>query len=265
MKPEIDLMHVVWKQMSTSGKVEQGNYSVKDILSSILTVGPFYFYLVDFSEYDSSTNGKIYFITESIEDIHGLKTTQLSTINDVLSLIHPEDMPHVASAEAQSLDYYYTVLGGEKIVHYKTSYNFRMKTSKGNYELFNHQSLVLETDQNGRSTKAINIHTNIAHITDRNHYKFSLLGLNGYPSYLNIDVTVRDFRSLKEPPAEQVLSSRELEILRLLKEGYNSKQIADQLSISVHTVKTHRKNMLRKAGCTNAVAMVNRFIGDGWI
>lgn len=42
------------------------------------------------------------------------------------------------------------------------------------------------------------------------------------------------------------LTSRELEVLQLVAYGFLNKQIADRLSISLHTVISHRKNITRK-------------------
>jgi len=42
------------------------------------------------------------------------------------------------------------------------------------------------------------------------------------------------------------LTSRELEVLQLVASGFLNKQIADKLSISLHTVISHRKNITRK-------------------
>jgi DNA-binding NarL/FixJ family response regulator len=42
------------------------------------------------------------------------------------------------------------------------------------------------------------------------------------------------------------LTSRELEVLQLVAYGLLNKQIADKLSISMHTVISHRKNITRK-------------------
>lgn len=46
----------------------------------------------------------------------------------------------------------------------------------------------------------------------------------------------------------EVLGKREIEIIQLLAEGLTSDDIAEKLFISIHTVKTHRKNILRKTG-----------------
>ena len=45
---------------------------------------------------------------------------------------------------------------------------------------------------------------------------------------------------------EESLSSREQEILSLVKKGYASKEIANRLSLSLHTVNNHRKNIAHK-------------------
>jgi DNA-binding NarL/FixJ family response regulator len=47
------------------------------------------------------------------------------------------------------------------------------------------------------------------------------------------------------------LTDREIEIVQQIAEGKTSKQIADLLFISVHTVETHRRNILKKTGKHN--------------
>jgi len=43
-------------------------------------------------------------------------------------------------------------------------------------------------------------------------------------------------------------SDREMEILKLIESGLGSKEIAEKLFLSVHTVNTHRRNILEKFG-----------------
>ena len=45
-----------------------------------------------------------------------------------------------------------------------------------------------------------------------------------------------------------VLTARELEVLKLIAEANTSKQIAEQLVISIKTVERHRQNILEKLG-----------------
>ncbi len=62
-----------------------------------------------------------------------------------------------------------------------------------------------------------------------------------------------------------VPSSREIEIIRMLSEGKSSKQIADVLHISVHTVDTHRRNILKKIKVSNSSEAVMKSVECGWM
>jgi DNA-binding NarL/FixJ family response regulator len=56
---------------------------------------------------------------------------------------------------------------------------------------------------------------------------------------------IQSFRKQTVPKTES-LTSREEEILELLSQGYISKEIADHLSISMETVKSHLKHIYGK-------------------
>ncbi|MGV3540296.1 MAG: LuxR C-terminal-related transcriptional regulator [Rufibacter sp.] len=55
----------------------------------------------------------------------------------------------------------------------------------------------------------------------------------------------------------QTLSKREVEVLRLVCQGKSSKQIADELFLSVHTVNTHRRNIQHRLGTANVADLVH--------
>ncbi|MCB0400241.1 MAG: response regulator transcription factor [Winogradskyella sp.] len=61
----------------------------------------------------------------------------------------------------------------------------------------------------------------------------------------NITVTTEDDNNKK---AKGILTKRQIEILELIARGKTSREIADELFIGVHTVDTHRKNMIRILG-----------------
>lgn len=53
------------------------------------------------------------------------------------------------------------------------------------------------------------------------------------------------------------LTKKEIEVVKWMSEGLSSKQIADKLKLSVHTVNNHRKNMLHKTNCKNMAELIN--------
>ena len=57
------------------------------------------------------------------------------------------------------------------------------------------------------------------------------------------------------------LSSRELEVIRLVKAGLKTKEIADQLHISFYTAETHRKNIKLKIGVEGEAAFLKFVYG----
>ncbi|HEX7315676.1 MAG TPA: response regulator transcription factor [Pyrinomonadaceae bacterium] len=66
---------------------------------------------------------------------------------------------------------------------------------------------------------------------------------------------------LAEHLGEEDLTARELEVLRLIHDGYRNKQIADRLSIAETTVNFHIKNLVAKLGAndrTHAVTIALR-------
>jgi DNA-binding CsgD family transcriptional regulator len=55
---------------------------------------------------------------------------------------------------------------------------------------------------------------------------------------------------------QDILSIREVEVLKMLLRGYESKQIGEKLFISSNTVDNHRKNMIRKLDARDTTALV---------
>ena len=72
------------------------------------------------------------------------------------------------------------------------------------------------------------------------------------------------FARQNDPSVElsPALTSRELEVLRMVRDGLLSKEISDRLGISLHTVNTHRQRVLQKLDANNsieAIAFAHRY------
>ncbi|MBN2616540.1 MAG: response regulator transcription factor [Bacteroidales bacterium] len=57
-------------------------------------------------------------------------------------------------------------------------------------------------------------------------------------------------------PKLPALTDREVEIVKLIAEGFLSKEIADKLNISIHTVDTHKANIMQKLQLKSSVDIV---------
>ena len=59
------------------------------------------------------------------------------------------------------------------------------------------------------------------------------------------------------------LTSREMEVLQLIAEGYANKQIADELSISVKTVEKHRQQLMEKLNLHDVASLTRYAVSKG--
>jgi DNA-binding NarL/FixJ family response regulator len=86
-----------------------------------------------------------------------------------------------------------------------------------------------------------------------------------YPSA--ITSLVRDYveRGGRGEEEFDVLTPRELEVLKLIAEAHTSKEIADALFISIKTVDRHRQNILEKLGMRDRVELTRYAIRRGLI
>lgn len=70
-------------------------------------------------------------------------------------------------------------------------------------------------------------------------------------------VDILDQKRLQKLKIETVkLSQRELEVLKLICDGYSNAEIAEELFISQRTVDRHRSNLLSKTSCKNSTSLV---------
>ena len=70
------------------------------------------------------------------------------------------------------------------------------------------------------------------------------------------------FEESRTSPRQDGLSVREEEILRQLSKGYSSKEIADRLAISYHTVKVHLKHIYEKLHVRSRTEALIKYMDD---
>lgn len=66
-------------------------------------------------------------------------------------------------------------------------------------------------------------------------------------------------------PADDNVTPRELDVLKLISEGMSNVEISRELSISVNTVDTHRRHLMEKLNAKNAADLVMTGISRGLI
>ena len=69
-------------------------------------------------------------------------------------------------------------------------------------------------------------------------------------------MTKKKFDAVKRENIEVHLTSREVEIIKLMEQEFSNKSIADTLFISERTVETHRKNIFRKTQTSGLIGLI---------
>lgn len=164
------------------------------------------------------------------------------------SRIHPEDYKSLFQNGVSLLKYYLN-LPVKNRKDYKSQSEYRVLNANNQYVRIIEQQQVLELDKNGNIWLVLSI----LDISPNQNNK------NGIISQL-VNVKTGDSKIIKQKQKklqeEIKLSKREKEILSFVKKGLLSKEISDNLSISIHTVNTHRQNILKKLGVQNSIEAI---------
>lgn len=78
-----------------------------------------------------------------------------------------------------------------------------------------------------------------------------------------LDIILDKNSDPKDPSIE--LTEREIEIIKLIAEKYSNTEIAEKLFISIHTVYTHRRNIMKKLELKSPVELILYAIDNGII
>lgn len=68
-----------------------------------------------------------------------------------------------------------------------------------------------------------------------------------------------------EPGGSTELSDREMQIIKYIGRGLASSDIAQKLNVSIHTVNSHRKNILKKLGLKSPTELIIYAVDKGWL
>jgi two-component system, NarL family, response regulator DegU len=110
--------------------------------------------------------------------------------------------------------------------------------------------------------------------TDKNEFIKALKQIHGGNKYFSGAVSnVLANRLLNSKPAvrktdvedQYHLTKKEKEILRMITDGKQNKEISETLDKSVRTIETHRFNIMKKLDVNNAIDMINKAVKENLI
>ena len=113
---------------------------------------------------------------------------------------------------------------------------------------FKERSYITQMIQNGASGYLIKS-------ASKEEIEEAILSVHEGKLYMSLDISLSAFDK-QEINNVPILSSREKEVLDLIADGFTNPQIAEKLFLSLHTVDSHRKNLLTKFGINNTASLI---------
>nr|MBI1230571.1 PAS domain-containing protein [Cytophagales bacterium] len=123
------------------------------------------------------------------------------------------------------------------------------------------QSIPVLLNDDYEIIKFIVIATDISKLRIARTYKHYIIDSSNLNRVKKIDIkyfSVDEKKDFGPSPSEK-------KVLSLMAEGFSSKQIANRLFLSEHTIKNHRKNMLKRLNCQSSSELVRMATVHGWI
>jgi DNA-binding CsgD family transcriptional regulator len=124
---------------------------------------------------------------------------------------------------------------------------FRFLHRNGNYNTLLVQCFLFYTEIPYRTVFLLQVVTDISRMKLTGH---------GYHFYVGEDLSFFRYPDSQLLKTGNVFSHREFEIIQLISKGFDSLQISEKLFISLHTVNTHRRNIIKKTGHSNTQKLI---------
>lgn len=171
------------------------------------------------------------------------KETEINSIweDELLSRVRAEDLQKKYRLEFQFFQLLNSVEVAER-PDYRIITKLRARNSEGKQLLLEHRLLYISSSAEGSAWLALCLY----HIIYE-HPEFEV------PRGVILNTRTGAIIDPEERSFAEILSTREKEILQLIKLGRRSKEIAEKLSLSIHTVNRHRQNIFQKLNVTNAL------------
>lgn len=216
------------------------------LVNGLWTTGKWFCFVVNTQSWE------LEFVTGNSQEVIGFSHDDImrSQAQFVADLIHPDDYRFSTSAIAATMKYVIELPYDQRPMVYAVFYNRAIKKD-GSVIIMQNQNIPLVFDENNIPFIFSNIITDITYLQPKN-----------IPHALVVNKFTKETRHLDPThlqlqPYHTIFTARELDVIRLLIKGMNSRQIAATLNISHETIRTHRKNILVKSGLKNTSQLIS--------
>jgi DNA-binding CsgD family transcriptional regulator len=165
--------------------------------------------------------------------------------NLIHTFIHPEDIDMVQRLTKAAIAY---VIDRNLVDDGQMFLTYRARKKNGEYLKVMRQTNVFEKDGDGRFISNLSVLTDVSFMSTVNSVDWK---------FIADDLDAEEFKDYVKEEYDDFFSDREKQIILCIAQGMQSYEIAGLLDISKHTVDTHRRNLLKKAGCKSTIELVS--------
>jgi DNA-binding CsgD family transcriptional regulator len=196
------------------------------------------------------------YVSSNSKGILGYSPEQLMNLNpdDFFGLIHLEDLPPVK----QAYQYLKTFVTNHRECdpeQYRFAIHYRLRQPNGQYIYLQDEKIAIRNPHN--RYVFFMLYKDVSQ-----ERQFTRVQLEIFRFQQHELVKIMEYVPQTE---DKTITPREKEIIRLIGVGLSSQEISRQLSISIHTVKNHRRNLFRKAKVRNSLGLLLVAQQSKWI
>jgi DNA-binding CsgD family transcriptional regulator len=178
------------------------------------------------------------------------------------SLFHPNQIPSLIRSMEDSLKYFSEHATIDTGCQYRHTSCMKFKNSQDVYKWFLVDKTIIQVDESGFPIRSFITCTNIHDFKKDEILFLNILKKDDSGTYQTVYQNTYN-ESLTH--AEDNLTKRELEIVKFIADGYTNENIAQKLFISLNTVKTHRKFIMKKTNCKGTAELTRLAFSMGII
>ncbi len=225
-----------------------------NLLKSIIDLLPCVVYILDYR------TRKYLYMSENTKTISGFDASDYINggLDFQMSRLHPDDLNVFTSKVFSEFIAYSRTIPNSDLKKTVFSLNCRCKRKDDAYIQFLQQYVVLERDKLNNPFLTLGVVTDITPFKADNRMIFSVTMYNENGRDLKI-------YSPHSSAISQVISKREIEILKLVLKGHTSKKIAETMHLSYYTVRAHRRKLMEKTNCKNAAELGSYALSNGLV
>jgi hypothetical protein len=182
------------------------------------------------------TKTKIIYTSKRSIDMVDVEPEKNDTLK-MMSRVHPDDLQRFGLGRAKLLnldkDLFIANKGAALL-----STDIRMLKPNNEYANLLFQCYMFFSEIPHNTVYYIQVNTNIEWFKKKK---------DAFHYYVGNNISLFEFPNEKLLDLGHHLTSREFEIIKMISKGLDSKQISEKLFLSIHTINTHRRNILNKS------------------